>query len=57
MEKKEKNQKILKKIMPKLNLYDTIIMYLFKRYTCKIYRIGLNDEFNWSQKNDYKNRN
>jgi len=30
-------------------------MTIFKRYTCKVYRIGFNDAFNWENKKHGKN--
>lgn len=32
----------------KFNLLDKILFHLFKNYTCKIYRTGVRDGFNWS---------
>nr|DAY63205.1 MAG TPA: hypothetical protein [Caudoviricetes sp.] len=47
MRKNVKRQIILNKIGEKLDFCDKIIMKVFKNYTLKIYRIGLNDAFNW----------
>lgn len=47
MRKNVKKQIILNKIGEKLNFCDKIIMKVLKNYTLKIYRIGLNDAFNW----------
>ena len=33
-----------------LNMLDKILSHLFKRYTYKIYRRGVQDEFNWNNK-------
>lgn len=47
MRKNNKKQIVLDKIAKKLNFCDKIIMKVFKRYTFKIYKLGLNDAFNW----------
>ena len=47
MRKYNKKQIVLDKIAKKLNFCDKIIMKVFKRYTFKIYKLGLNDVFNW----------
>lgn len=47
MRKNDKKQRILNKIGKNLNFCDKIIMKVFKRYTFKIYKLGLNDAFNW----------
>lgn len=46
----EKKQKILQIIGENLNFCDTILMKVFKNYTIKVYRIGLNDAFYWNNK-------
>lgn len=46
MRKYNKKQIVLDKIAKNLNFYDRIIMKVFKRYTLKIYKLGLNDAFN-----------
>ena len=46
MRKNNKKQIVLDKIAKKLNFCDKIIMKVFKRYTFKIYKLGLNDAFN-----------
>lgn len=51
MRKNVKRQIILNKIGEKLDFCDKIIMKVFKNYTLKIYRIGLNDAFNWENQN------
>ena len=51
----EKNKKILNKVAKDINFCDIIIMRLFKRYTCKVYRIGFNDAFNWENQKYGKN--
>ena len=43
----EKKQKILHIIGENLNFCDTILMRVFKNYTIRVYRIGLNDAFYW----------
>lgn len=45
--RKEKKQKILNEIGKNLNFCDRIIMKVLNTYTMKVYRIGLNDVFNW----------
>lgn len=50
MRKNVKKQIILNKIGEKLNFCDKIIMKILKNYTFKIYRMGLNDAFNWENK-------
>lgn len=51
----EKNKKILTQVAENLNFCDIIIMTIFKKYTCKVYRIGFNDAFNLEH-NNYKNK-
>lgn len=53
--KNEKKQKILHIIGENLNFCDTILMKVFKNYTIKVYRIGLNDAFYWNNKKHGKN--
>lgn len=31
----------------KLNLLEEVLLHIFKRYSYKIYRIGVQDGFNW----------
>lgn len=50
MRKNVKKQIILNKIGENLNICDKIIMKILKNYTFKIYRMGLNDAFNWENK-------
>lgn len=50
MRKNVKRQIILNKIEENLNICDKIIMKILKNYTFKIYRMGLNDAFNWENK-------
>mgnify|MGYP001056560749 FL=1 len=47
MRKNDKKQRILNKIESNLNFCDKIIMKVLNNYTIKVYRIGLNDAFNW----------
>ena len=47
MMKKYKEKIMLKKILKNLNFFDIIILLIFKNYTIKIYKIGLNDAFNF----------
>ena len=47
MRKDVKRQVILNKIGENLNICDKILMKVFKGYTFKIYKLGLNDAFNW----------
>jgi len=49
----EKKQKILHILEEHLNFYDIILMKVFKNYTIRVYRIGLNDAFYWNNK-EYK---
>ena len=52
MRKNNKKQIVFTNIAKNLNFYDQIIMTVVKRYTFKIYKLGLNDAFNWeNQKN------
>ena len=51
----DKNKKILAKVAENINFCDIIIMRIFKSYTCKVYRIGFNDAFNWENKKHGKN--
>lgn len=55
MRKNNKKQMVLDKIAKNLNFYDRIIMKVFKRYTLKIYKLGLNDAFNWENQKYNKN--
>lgn len=34
----------------RLNILDRILLHIFKRYSYKIYRCGIQDEFNWNNK-------
>lgn len=36
--------------MLKLNILDKILLHIFKRYSYKIYRLGVRDGFNWKNK-------
>ena len=49
MEKKY-DKEILKKLMQKINIYDKILLVLFKRYTYKVLKIGINIGFDWEDK-------
>lgn len=53
MRKNVKRQIILNKIEENLNICDKIIMKILKNYTFKIYRMGLNDAFNWENKKKF----
>ena len=55
MRKYNKKQIIFDKIGENLNFCDKIIMKILKKYTIKVYRIGLNDAFNWE--NQYYKKN
>lgn len=55
MRKNDKKQRILNKIENNLNFCDKIIMKVLKNYTIKVYRIGLNDAFNWENQKCRKN--
>lgn len=52
-----KNKKIiiLNKIVKNLNFYDRILVKILKNYTLKVYRMGLNDYFNWNSDVDKVN--
>lgn len=34
----------------KLNMLDRILLHIFKGYSCKLYRNGIQDGFNWNNK-------
>ena len=55
MRKNDKKQRILDKIENNLNFCDRIVMKVLNNYTIKIYRIGLNDAFNWENQKYKKN--
>lgn len=55
MRKNVKTQIILNKIGENLNICDKIIIRVLKSYTFKIYKIGLNDAFNWENQKYGKN--
>lgn len=55
MRKYDKKQIILNEIGKNLNFCDTILMKVFRNYTIKIYRIGVNDAFYWNNKKYGKN--
>lgn len=58
MRKNDKNKQIICKLMKELNIYDIIIMIFFKKFTCKVYRKGINDAFYWeNQKYGKKSKN
>ena len=44
---RKNNKIILNNIRKNLNFYDRIILCMFKRYTIKIYRMGVKECFNW----------
>lgn len=46
MRKVNKNNQILDKLMKNLNVCDIIIMKIFKKFSCKVYRLGIKDAFN-----------
>ena len=50
MRKYNKKQIIFDKIGENLNFCDKIIMKILKKYTIKVYRKGVMDEFNWMNK-------
>lgn len=50
MRRNVKRKIILNKIGKNLNICDKIIMKIFKEYTFKIYKLGLNDAFNWENR-------
>lgn len=54
MRKYNKKQIIFDKIGKNLNFCDKIIMKVLKAYTFKIYKIGLNDAFNWENQKIWK---
>lgn len=49
MEKKY-NIEILQKLMQEINIYDRILLILFKKYTYKVLKIGINIGFEWEDK-------
>lgn len=53
--KRDKEQIILNEIGKNLNFCDTILMKVFRNYTIRIYRIGVNDAFYWDNKKYGKN--
>lgn len=55
MRKNDKKQMILNEIGKNLNFCDTILMKVFRNYTIRIYRIGVNDAFYWNNKKYGKN--
>ena len=55
MRKYNKKQIIFDKIGENLNFCDTILMKVFRNYTIRIYRIGVNDAFYWDNKKYGKN--
>lgn len=55
MRKYDKKQIILNEIGKNLNFCDTILMKVFRNYTIRIYRIGVNDAFYWDNKKYGKN--
>ncbi len=55
MRKNNKKQRILNKIGKNLNFCDKIIMKVLNNYTIKVYRICLNDAFNWENQKHNKN--
>lgn len=56
MSEKEKQERLLNAISEELDICDIIIMLLFKKYTIKVYKIGLNDAFYWNNKKYGKNK-
>lgn len=47
---KEYNKKISEKLMKKMKIYDRIMLVIFKKYTYKILKIGIEIGFNWEDK-------
>jgi hypothetical protein len=47
---KEYNIKILEKLMKKLEICDRIMLLIFKKYTYRILKIGIEIGFNWEDK-------
>lgn len=41
----------------KLNILDRILLHIFKKYSYKIYRCGVQDEFNWNNKTNLQGCN
>lgn len=33
----------------KLNIFDEILLHIFKNYSYKIYKLGVRDGFNWEK--------
>ena len=47
--KKIYNEKILKKLMTNLSFHDKILLILFKGYTYRVLKKGINIGFNWEE--------
>lgn len=47
---KKYDKEILKKLVQNINIYDKILLILFKRYTFKVLKIGINIGFEWEDK-------
>lgn len=47
---KKYNKEILQKLMQEINIYDRILLILFKKYTYKVLKIGINIGFDWEDK-------
>jgi len=48
--KKKYDKELLIKLVKKLNMCDRIMLMLFKSYTYKILKIGINIGFDWEDK-------
>ena len=55
MRKVNKNNQILDELMKNLNICDIIIMKIFKKFSCKVYRLGIKDAFNLENEEMGKN--
>ena len=47
---KKYDKEILQKLVQKINIYDRIFLILFKRYTYKVLKIGINIGFEWEDR-------
>lgn len=47
--KRKNEEKIIKKLVNKLSFKEKIIMIIFKKYTYKILKIGIEIGFNWEE--------
>lgn len=48
MKKDNNYNKIMKNLRKNIKFCDIILMHCFKKYTLRVYRLGLQDGFNWN---------